>query len=244
MRVIELSCDQPEFHTLRFNRAGLTLIVGDGSEDKNQEGSSNGVGKTLALGLIHHCLGGNADSRLTNAVPTWNFELNFEVHDKAHVIHRSGDGKKIFLDGNSTNLSALRKWLDESGVFRIESDVPMLSFRSLFKRFARYKREDCLDPIITKKEGEFEARLRTLYLLGIDCSLVVSKRQRKLELDQISQSLSNWGSDAVLHEMFRAGSQPKVRAEWLEREIPRLKRDLDAFQVAEDYRAVEIEAGD
>lgn len=244
MRLIQLSCDRPEFHTVKFNRSGLTLIVGDGSKDKTEEGSSNGVGKTLALGLIHHCLGANADPRLKKAVPAWNFELIFEISQQEHVIRRSGDGKKVFLDGKKTGVAALRGWLNDSGIFRIEPGVPMLSFRSLFKRFGRYRREDCLNPIITRKEGEFEGSLRSLYLLGFDWSLAVSKRERKLELEHISQSLSNWAGDAILHEMFRAGSQPKVRAEWLEREIPRLKRDLEAFQVAEDYRAIEIEAGE
>jgi uncharacterized protein YydD (DUF2326 family) len=44
--------------------------------------------------------------------------------------------------------------------------------------------------------------------------------------------------------VFRAGAQPKVRAEWLEREVAKLKMDLSKFKVAEDYRAVELEAGE
>src|SRR5690606_5766308 len=58
------------------------------------------------------------------------------------------------------------------------------------------------------------------------------------------QAIKSWQQDSVLKDMFRAGAQPKVRAEWLEREIPRLKADLDRFQVAEDYRALEMEAGE
>jgi hypothetical protein len=49
MRLIELSCDRSSFHTVPFNREGLSLIVGDGSKDKTKEGSSNGVGKTLTV---------------------------------------------------------------------------------------------------------------------------------------------------------------------------------------------------
>ena len=77
MKLIRLSCDQSSFKTLNFNAEGLTLIVGDGSSDKTKEGSSNGVGKTLALGLVHHCLGANSNPRLASAVPAWMFKLEF-----------------------------------------------------------------------------------------------------------------------------------------------------------------------
>lgn len=244
MRLIELSCDDLKFHTLTFNKEGLTLIIGDGPLDKTKEGSSNGVGKTLALGLVHHCLGANADKRLAAAVPNWTFQLTIELNGREHEIQRSGDGKKVALDSHIISLKDLRDWLGGSGVFHIDPAAPLLSFRSLLKRFARYTREDCLDPIKTKKEPDFDAKLRSLYLLGLDWSMAVSKRQQKMDLDAINHTLKNWQNDTVLHEMFRAGTQPKLRAEWLEREIPRLIEDRDKFQVAEDYRAIELKAGD
>lgn len=83
--------------------------------------------------------------------------------------------------------------------------------------------------------------LRTAFLLGIDHNLILSKRNNKQELDKVSQSLKNWQDDDILKDMFRAGSQPKVRYEWLEREIPRLQDELNAFQVHEQYRAIENE---
>ncbi|MER2891335.1 hypothetical protein, partial [Escherichia coli] len=91
----------------------------------------------------------------------------------------------------------------------------------------------------TKKEQDFEALLRTAFLLGIDHNLILSKRNNKQELDKVSQSLKNWQDDDILKDMFRAGSQPKVRYEWLEREIPRLQDELNTFQVHEQYRAIE-----
>jgi uncharacterized protein YydD (DUF2326 family) len=243
MRLISLTCDQPTFRALRFNNAGLTIIIGDSAKE-NKEGSSNGVGKTLALGLVHHCLGAKADNLLAAAVPNWLFSLLVNIKNREYRIDRTGDGKKIFVNGELTSLAKFRSWLDESGAFRLEADVPLISFRSLFKRFARYAREDCLDPLRTNRENDFDARLRTLYLAGLDCSLVVSKMQYKHDLDQIAQALKNWRQDDILKDVFRAGAQPKVRAEWLEREIPRLREDLEKFQVAEDYRSIEMEAGD
>ncbi|MEQ5803573.1 DUF2326 domain-containing protein [Halomonas sp. H10-9-1] len=242
MRLISLTCDRPTFKPVYFNRSGITLIIGDSSHE--QEGSSNGVGKTLALGLVHHCLGANADPRLVSAVPDWWFSLLFSFKGKEYRVSRTGDGKKITINDSPIKLRKYREWLDSVGVFKIDGDVPFISFRSLFKRFARYSREDCLDPIKTNRESDFDARLRTFYLLGLDCSLIVNKRKHKLELDDINKAVKSWQQDSVLKDMFRAGAQPKVRSEWLDREIPRLKADLDRFQVAEDYRALELEAGE
>jgi hypothetical protein len=161
-----------------------------------------------------------------------------------HVVERSGDSKKLTLDSQSLTVNALRDWLDSSGAFVLDSNIPGLSFRSLVKRFARYTRHDCLDPIRTTGEQDYDGRLRSLYLLGLDVSLAVSKKKHKNDLDDIARSLKSWREDHLLKEVFRAGAQPKVRAEWLEREVAKLKMDLSKFKVAEDYRAVELEAGE
>jgi uncharacterized protein YydD (DUF2326 family) len=73
---------------------------------------------------------------------------------------------------------------------------------------------------------------------------VQSKRRHKTELDNLKQTAKTWQHDQVLKDMFRAGAQPKVRAEWLEKEIPRIKADLQDFQIAEDYRAIELQASE
>lgn len=244
MRLVKLSCDQASFRPIKFNPSGLTLVLGDASETVRDEGSSNGVGKTLSLGLIHHCLAGTPSKRLQSAVPNWMFALDFELGDAPHRIERSGDGKTIALDEKHVTLKFLREWLNECGAFRLDPAVPNVTFRSLFSRFGRLQRADCLDPIHTAKEPPFDALLRSLYLLGLDVSLVNNKRLNKLELESLGKSAKNWKSDQVLRDLFRAGSKPKVRAEFLEREIPRLKADLAQFQVAEDYRQIELQAGE
>jgi uncharacterized protein YydD (DUF2326 family) len=242
MKLLELSANQASFRKLEFNTSGLTVIVGDGSNVDGREGNSNGVGKTLSLGLTHHCLGANANPAWARALQGWWFYLRISLNGREYSIGRTGDGKKITLDGTPIKIGALRQWLDASGAFELQG-LPHLSFRSLVKRFSRYAREDCVDPVKLGKEPDYDGRFRSLYLLGVDTGLVVTKRVRKLSLDLLTQRLKASESDPLLETMFRAGSNPKVRAEWLDREIPRLEEDLRRFQVAEDYRAIELEAG-
>jgi len=231
MRLIELSANKPSFQTIRFNRTGLTLICGS----KSNGGSGNGVGKTLALGLIHHCLGANAQNLLKDKIPDWIFSLRFELNGQEHCVQRSGDGKLLLFDSNKIGLTPYRDWLNKSGAFSLSEKKDFLTFRSLIIRFARYLKEDCNDPIKTYKEEDVPALLRTFFLLGLDYELINNKLTNKKRLDDLNKTIKNWKSDPILHELFRVGHEPKLRLEWLETEIPRLENDLQHFDVAENY---------
>ena len=244
MKLIELSANQTSFKTIYFNPQGLTLILGSGSKNKKSEGSSNGVGKTLALGLVHHCLGANVQTDLKEALTGWVFKLRFELNGQEHCVERSADGKHLILDNNIKfkNLNAYREWLNESRAFNLNPQQEYLTFRALFSRFARYSREDCNDPIRTSKEPEVEAQLRTFFLLGLKYHFILKKRNHKKRLDNLKNTIKNWENDPLLHELFRAGNEPQLRIEWLDKEIPRLEADLDHFEVAENYHALKLEA--
>lgn len=242
MKLIELSANKPSFKTIRFNRNGLTLILGNGSKDKTSEGSSNGVGKTLALGLIHHCLGANTQSILKDKIPDWVFTLRFEIAGQEHIVERSGDGKHLFLNNNEMKVTKYRDWLNKSKAFSLSEEKDYLTFRSLIKRFSRYLREDCNNPIETYKEQEVEALLRTFFLLGLDYELISNKKASKKNVDNLKKTIKNWNTDPTLHELFRAGHEPKLRLEWLERKIPSFENDLLRFDVAENFHDLSIEA--
>jgi len=233
MKLIKLYANKPSFKTIHFNRHGLTLIRG--SKNKEAKGSGNGVGKTLALGLVHHCLGANVQTLLKEKIPDWVFSLRFEINGQEHCVERSGDGKTLFLDNRKISLTAYREWLNESGVFALPPKKDFLTFRALIKRFSRYSKEDCNDPIRIHKEQDVEAYLRTFFLLGLDYEFINSKKNYKKHLDNLKATIKNWEHDPVLHELFRAGHEPKLRLEWLEREIPELENALQHFDVAENY---------
>ncbi len=190
--------------------------------------------------MIHHCLGANANPKLVSAVPDWMFRLVFSLGNNIHEIERSGDGKEIFLDRKKLNVTRLREWLNESGAFNFIEKIEQLTFRALFTRFARYDREDCTNPIRTNKETDYVGLLRSMYLLGADCSLVINKHKFKKNKDEIKQSENNWKNGSILKEMFRAGAKPKLRVEWLDREISRIKLELEKFQVAENYNQIQL----
>lgn len=234
MKLVSLESDLSSFRALKFKPEGLSLIVGDAAE---KEGSANGVGKTLALKLIHLCLGANKDAFLAEKLPDWRFRLAFELGaGSAHVVERKGDGTEIKLDGQSIGLKAYKEWLTINGPFDIEDQNASLSFRALYGRFARLRRKDREDPVRLDREQEHDALLRTFFLLGADISLIkrkVEHRTHQLELKDQVKFLK--ASDPRLKEMLRTGVDPKVQLPDLTRKIDEIEKRLRKMQVAEDY---------
>lgn len=242
MRLIRLSANQSSFKTINFNPQGLTLIVGASSKGE-EEGNSNGVGKSLALRLVHHCLGANGSKQFGEKLPEWVFRLDFEINGTPHVTERSADSKIITLDNKPIKLRELTKWLDDSGVFDFTAVANLpISFRALIKRFMRLEKSDCLEPDSTAKETPYEALVRTLFLLGLDISLVSRKHEFKKRIDALKNASQLWKINPALHDMFRAGDDARIRANWLKDQIPQLQDQLNGMVVAENYRDLEQEA--
>ena len=80
MRLIELSSTRSSFKTVRFNRTGLSLIVGKHTEKqaKDIQSTYNGVGKSLVIALLHYCLGANKYEQFETHLDGWDFTLTFE----------------------------------------------------------------------------------------------------------------------------------------------------------------------
>jgi len=243
MRLLSLQCDRPSFKRLDFRPEGLSVIVGDAGDG---EGSANGVGKTLALRLVHHCLGARVDRRdvLAQGVGQWRFALEFELNGGRHRIERNGDGSDIELDGRALRSQSLREWLNAHGPFVIPAEVQRLSFRALYRRFARYdRRGDLTDPVQLHQEKPFEALARSLYLLGADITLVLRKadlRERYNRIDEARRLLQ--GSDTRLSELLRVGINPQAQIADLEERTARLRARLEVMEVAEDYEQRRQEA--
>lgn len=240
MKLISLTADNDSFKPLHFHQSGISIIVGDGAKDLN--GTSNGVGKTLSLKVVHHCLGANATSDLAKSVGDWIFTLQFSIDNNIYEVSRTGDGKKIWLSGKLIGLKEYKKWLDEQDIFNLSNNPPQLTFRSLVKRFTRLLKGDCDSPTKTYKEEEYQALLRTIFLMGLDYQLAIEKFKLKSNLDTLNSQIKQYENDPTLLEFFRVGTNPKIRLEHLNREIPSLKDDIENFKVADDYRAIELEA--
>ena len=240
MKLVTLSANRASFRKISFNPTGLTLILGDGAHSSDhQEGDSNGVGKTLALRLIHHCLGGQKPPKaIAVGAPDWIFRLDVSVGASSHRLERTGDGKLIALDEREIRISELRSWLNQNGGFSLKEGSPY-SFRSLFPRFSRPDASDCINPVVLSAETPSQALQRTLYLLNGDDQLAWRKEELKNDYERYRNELKLFNDTPTIRDVFTAGHKPTFRLKELGDQIPRLRTELAEFVVAEDYREVE-----
>lgn len=241
MRLIELSSDNPKFRTVKFNPCGLTIILGkklQSASSSQGDEDSNGVGKTLLLRLVNFCLGGE---NLSIAIPQYeasNFSLKFKLGDNEHIIKRSYDGKEIYLDDQKKSINQLRKWLDEYGPF------DQLSFRSLFRWFARVNNEYCVEPLsFAHGEPEYNVLLQVGYLLGLDIEYITRKKELRDKEQTLSKAINFYKNSDVLKQIYDVGDNPQTRLKRLEdTDIPAIESALEKCQIADNYREIEQEA--
>lgn len=241
MRLIELSSDNPNFRTVKFKLSGLTIILGkklQSASSSQGDEDSNGVGKTLLLRLVNFCLGGEKLSIVIPQYEASNFSLKFKLADNEHIIKRSYDGKEIYLDDQKKSITQLQKWLDEYGPF------DTLSFRSLFRWFARVNNEYCVEPLrFAHNEPEYGVLLQAGYLLGLDIEYITRKKELREKEQDLSKAINFYKNSDILKQIYDVGDNPQTRLQRLkDTDIPGIETALEKCQIADNYREIEQEA--
>lgn len=245
MRLIELSANRSSFKTVRFNRIGLSLVVGRHTrkESRNIHATYNGVGKSLLVALIHFCLGANRNKQFEAHLDEWEFTLVFEHGGSTHTVVRTVGADKLDFNGNELRLSQYKKALNELGVFDLPADVSALTFRSLINFFIRPSRSSYNSPAGAVEQ--WTPYFRVLYqsfLLGLDYYLVVQKHDAKKHLDEQIELANRYKKDKELREFYIGEKNAEMELASLRERIANLQRNIASFTVAEDYGRRQAEA--
>jgi len=245
MRLLELSADHPSFHTVRFNREGISLIVGGHSrKDKlDKDKTYNGVGKSLVIALIHFCLGSNKIKAFDEAIPNWEFRLTFEMDDVPHTVARSTSKQsRMLFDGHEMQVKEFREEMGRM-VFDIPEEIGGLSFRPLLYKFLRRDKRDYVEAENTSTDhSPYDGLVRNVFLLGLDVELVAEKARLNQRLKSIKASEKNLRDDPLLREFYTANRDVDIELSFLEERVAELEQSRQSFSVAEDYYEVEKEA--
>ncbi|WP_353570510.1 DUF2326 domain-containing protein [Candidatus Albibeggiatoa sp. nov. BB20] len=245
MRLIRLSANQASFKTIEFNPVGLSIIVGSRSQNsKNKKQNSyNGVGKSLAIELIHFCLGSNKNKAFEEHLPDWEFSLEFKIGDEYFVSRRNAQKQNvILLNEEELKIQAFCQLLEQK-LFRIPENTQKISFRALLPRFIRRYKADYVNPKETKADySPTDKLLRNLFLLGLDIHLALRKMNLKIEHDEKKKFKKSFANDSVIKEYFTKSKDPDINISHLEKQIQKLEKELAEFQVAENYSDIEQEA--
>jgi uncharacterized protein YydD (DUF2326 family) len=239
MRLIALTSNRSSFKPVRFNRQGLTLIVGrhQSGQSRDLKKTYNGVGKSLIVALINYCLGANKNAQFDEHLPDWSFALEFEHAGLSHRVVRSTGESKLVFDEREMSAAKLREQLENLGVFELpDPGVSGLTFRSLLAFFLRpknasYGRYDEPRPEWTP----YMSVLCQAFLLGFDYTRAVRKHDQKLALDKFVDLATRYKKDQDLRQFYLGERNAEAELLELDSGIGRIERDLAEFRVSENY---------
>jgi len=247
MRLISLTANNKSFRPIFFNESGVSLIVGRQKEPvKRDSGKTyNGVGKSLAVALVHFCLGSNKNEALEAAIPGWEFTLSFKLDGKNHVSVRSTSAQeKIFLDGKKMGVKKFGETLN-SKVFDIPEPIPFLKFRPLIKRFIRPGKDSYIvfdSTSFHEEKQSYQKMICNSFLLGLETGLVTEKHRLATERREIEKFKRNLEKDSVFIEFFTNNKDVEIELKDIEENIARLEKELAAFKVAKNYHEIQKSA--
>lgn len=245
MKLLELRANKDSFHTIPFNRKGISLIIAK-KRTENEKNTYNSVGKSLSIALVHFCLASNKIPAFQEQLPSWEFYLDFEIDGVIYTSKRGTDKQDmIFLNDEEISLTDFRNILAER-VFGINNPISNLTFRSLISRFIRPKRSSYdLYSDFVKEEQPYPKLLNNSYLLGLDINRVIKKNELKDEFDLVKDLGAKIQKDSVMRSFFLkdgASENVEIKIVELERKINDLQANIDAFVIAEDYNNIKQEA--
>lgn len=248
MRLIRLSANNPGFKTVEFNSKGLSIIVGrrhNNDYTQNKKNTYNSVGKSFTIALVHFCLGSAKNSEFETKLNEWEFTLEFRIAEILYTVTRSCKNQStVMLNDVETSLKDYTEFL-ASQCFVIPEGSKYLTFRSLVPRFIRPKKASYNSfDVFIPEEPEFNRTLNNALLLGLDASLIFRKHELKEELDKVEDMKKAFESDTIIKSFFEQNDDDDLEIDVvdLKMKIQKLDRDLQRFQVAEDYYEVVKEA--
>jgi uncharacterized protein YydD (DUF2326 family) len=99
MRLKQLRANKPSFQTVTFNPEGISIIPAKKKTD-DPTNTTNSVGKSFSLYLVHFCLGANSTPSFKKQLKSWVFSLDFYLNDEVWSVSRSvNEDQKIVLTG-------------------------------------------------------------------------------------------------------------------------------------------------
>ncbi len=245
MQLISLTANKDSFKPVVFNSTGINIIVANQKNPaKSDRGdTTNGVGKSLLISLIHLCLGSSAKREFKESLPDWEFTLKFRINSIEYTSVRNTDSQNIIrLNNEELTVKGFNDKLKKL-VFDIPADVTELTFRSLIPFFIRPGKASYLDekkPNAASKP--FSVQMVNAYLLGVDILLAQEKYSLKQEKDRIKKLVNNLKNDNYLKDFFTGKRDVSLSKQELSEKIDQLEYNLNNFDVAEDYYEIKQQA--
>lgn len=248
---------------------GMNIVLADQSEDSDETESTNGLGKTTLIRIIHFCLGSdlNRDKVLVHPdLAGVTFGMEFDHGGQTHTVTRNTgtaqfvsissallvarmiESEPVADDLRKIALTDYKKLLSElfypQTTIRTQEQVTYdPSFRELAPYLARVGKGAYVDPqlVYTGQSGASK-KLCVSFLLGLNWG-----RQRKLLEEIEMRSAVKAAVKALQAAEAKAGKRSigELEAERvaIESQLEQKRSEVSNFNVRDDYRDLERELG-
>jgi uncharacterized protein YydD (DUF2326 family) len=258
--------DLASFKEAKFED-GFNVVLADTSEDSTETESTNGLGKTTLLRVIHFCLGSDLARDKTLSHPDLSgvtFGLDFEIDGRVVSASRNtSTPKKVTVDKSILDLSTFDSEEVDKNSFLVsvedwksflsEQFFPSTkvghsggfqpSFRDIASYLVRVGKPAFTDPQLSfQNQAGASKRLNISFLLGLNWGL-----QRSIQ-DQIESKGQLREASKVRLTAELSGNQKTIgelEAERvaLETLLKAKRKEVESFNVREDYRDLESSLG-
>lgn len=257
-----ISANKSSFRKVSFGD-GLNVVLATRTKRSKEKDSTNGLGKSTLLDILHFCLGGDKEGALSVAkLDDWKFTVTMDIGNNTYSISRStAKYSKIWVAGDfsdwqiqpkdadgkqSFDITAWRKALG-SMMYGIDPNQNVRygpTFRSLVSYFARRDTPGGYGngPFQhNSHQRVWDSQVNNAYLLGLNWNLASQKqklRDRETALNMIKKkSVEITAGDTL-------GGEAELRAISirLADEIDAEKERISNFRIHETYHRLEADA--
>ena len=257
-----LYSDLRSFKELEFTE-GLNILLAEKSEEATERHTRNRAGKSSMVEMVHFLLGSDArnDSLFrTPELEDYEFAMEFDLAGSRTSVERRGTKpSSLAVEGDfptwpveprsedGRHWISNTKWKLVLGALMFgledyqESWTP--TFRSMISYFARRERSGGLHVPVKQSERQAAAdqQVNLSYLLGLDWTIPLKwqdVRDREKSLKQLKKSLKKGAFGRVIAKASTLKTQVVVA----EDRVSRLKEQVAAFRVVDEYHDLEQEA--
>lgn len=254
--------DLPTFRTVEFSE-GMNIVLADTNADSEETESTNGLGKSTLLRIIHFCFGSDLARDKTLSHPDLHgvtFSLSFCSDDLEFIVHRSTSSPKVvsvtsdFVTGlpieieRSGNLAVVTvdDWRSAlSARFLPEGRLPdehmkfSPNFRDISYYLIRLGKEAFAEPQTAfRGQSGLSRRVDTSFLLGLNWPL-----QRQLHsLQETRKSVTaalRAVADVAQSDNERSIGDLEADRVLLEKALLIREKEISEFNLRDDYSDLE-----
>lgn len=252
----ELYANKSSFKKIQFNK-GINIILAEG--DDNTENSRNGLGKTTLIHIIHFCLGGNPNNTYLpeETFNDWEFTISIDIFDEEIHAKRSFNDKSIIIvEGDFSKFPlkptyseekeiyfyTLNEWKEVLGTsllgLKNEKEFRFKpTFRKVISYFIRRDVDIKKSPFKTSSTyNSIDIIDCTSFCVGLDWKLMSKYKEYTDEVKKLNENFSN------LKNLYGSKGQLVPEMNRLNKDITKIKNDLDNYRVHESYKQIEKSA--